>query len=197
MEIHESHAHRMKTWSVIKALAPIVLEHVNGCIAEVGMGWSTLVFAQIAIELGVKQYSCDRSRRVRKKMNMLLDNYDLNHENLIIDPRSSWVFAEEFKDTIAVLLLDGKHTLEVVQRELELFMPNIAPSGVVFIHDTCPWRKTYNRKTKLGRELTLPLIKKELKADETIEVFTWPYTAAGCGLTMVMKKDMTQPWYRL
>jgi hypothetical protein len=76
-------------------------------------------------------------------------------------------------------------------------MPKVATGGVIFLHDTSPWKRTYNKKINMGRELTLPLIKKELKADETIEVFTWPYTAANCGLTMILKKDMTQPWYRL
>ena len=40
-------------------------------------------------------------------------------------------------------------------------------------------------------------VRQELETRDDIQIFTWPYTAANCGLTMVMKKEPNRPYYKL
>ena len=70
----------------------------------------------------------------------------------------------------------------------------------MFFHDTCPMQGYYERKLEkkgIENEMSTWRLKSVLKSRDDIEVFTWPYTASNCGLTMILKKDITLPFYRL
>jgi len=66
----------------------------------------------------------------------------------------------------------------------------------MFLHDTCPWKSTYEKKIAGGKQITTHQVRKALERNDKLDVFTWRYTASNCGLTMVLKKDMTEPFYR-
>ncbi|MHA2009881.1 MAG: class I SAM-dependent methyltransferase [Promethearchaeota archaeon] len=180
-------------------LIPIILANVDkGCTAEVGIGYSSMVFVRHSINLNVNHYSCDK----KKSRCDWLEKYTKEQEkpcnNVNIYRGKSYAFAEWLPEPPAVVLLDGNHNLGVVETEISLFLPKLVVGGVIFLHDTCPWEATYKRKLETkGKRMTLHLIKDKLKANPELEVFTWPYTASYCGLTMILKKDMNQPWYRL
>ncbi|MHA2055617.1 MAG: class I SAM-dependent methyltransferase [Candidatus Hodarchaeales archaeon] len=183
----------VEDWAIMDVLTPIILSHVKGCIVEIGIGWSSIVFAKHSKDLNVKFYSCDK----KKARCEWLKEWEGFHDNIVIYHNNSFAFAKWLKETPAIIFLDGNHTTSIVEKEISLFLPKLATNGVMFLHDTCPWQSTYEKKTAKGKDMQLYTIKNKLKKDPSLEVFTWPFTAASCGLTMILKKDMNEPWYRI
>ena len=97
-------------------------------------------------------------------------------------------FIKDLKLYPAVVFLDGEHTYKTLRMEVDYFLPRLQTGGVMFIHDTFPHSVRMVKKDGTG---TMPediyRIRQELERDPDLDVFTWPYTALSCGLTMVMK----------
>ena len=105
---------------------------------------------------------------------------------------------DQFDDTPALVLIDGNHMAGVVRQEAHFFIERLATGGVIFMHDTMPPEGGYERKLKQkNKEMDTYKVRQELEKLPYIEVFTWPYSSGGCGLTMVLKKDMERKFYRL
>lgn len=181
-------------WAIMDRLADVILTHVEGCIVEIGAGLSTLVFAKHGKAFDREFYTCDSSLSKCE----WIQKQDIHYDKLFVHQEKSTEFMKTFDKTPAIVFIDGDHRFHVVQVEFDFFIDKLAVGGVIFFHDTCPLEGYYERKLeKTGREMNTYKMKKVLKERDDIEVFTWPYTAAGCGLTMVLKKDMTAPFYRL
>jgi hypothetical protein len=169
--------HQMNGWKIIELLVPVILYFRPYCIVEIGAGASTLYFARLAEEAGVKLYSCDKSPR----------------KNIVYFPGHKFhqvmseEFMENFDDTPGIVLIDANHSYEMAKKEFDFFFEKLVPWGVIFLHDTLPAHEEYLEPTachdcyRLRQELE--------QRTEEMDCFTWPFTAGYQGLTMVIKKD--------
>jgi len=178
-------------WVVLDRLAEIILANVDGCIVEIGVGLSTLIFEEHAKTYNRTFYTVDK--RI-SKCNWVKEN--TTYDKIIINNQSSNNFMKTFEDSPALILLDGSHKLSTVEAEASFFLDKMNIGGVLFIHDTSPQIKHYERKVEQGKKMNTYEVRKTLEKDNRYDVFTWRYTAAKCGLTMVLKKDINDPIYR-
>lgn len=182
-------------WIIVDRLADVILTCVEGCIVEIGVGHSSFTLAKHAQAFDRIYHACDSSW---KRCDWLEKQPEIVFDKLIVHRKKSTEFIETFDDTPAIVFIDGNHRIKTVIYEFEFFIKKLAVGGVMFFHDTCPMEGYYERKLeKRGREMNTWRLKPYLKLRDDIEVFTWPYTAATCGLTMVLKKDMSAPFYRV
>lgn len=170
---------------IAEVLAPIIINFTGkNCIVEIGSGGtSTPLLARVGQQTGVKFYSCDIRREVKPL-------YPLHFP--VIMP--SFDFIKTFNDTPSIVFIDGNHDHEITMVEMEFFLKKMVVGGVIFMHDTYPPTEKHlshgacsdSYKTRLHYE----------KRREIVDVFTWPYTAGNCGLTMYLKKAEGRPFYR-
>jgi len=192
---------KRKHWIVVDRLAPIILSNVEGCVVDIGIGRSTETLYEHSTQFHREHYSCDISNQVSKWARKLFPK-------IKFFLGSSFDFMKQFPNiSIAIIFIDGNHHYSTVIEEIKFFLPKLSSGGVMFIHDTLPkdWQEVYgymNEKPgrKYGRHIDVCcdsyLVRQELEARRDLMVFTWPYTAANYGLTMVMKKEMTGPKFR-
>lgn len=184
-------------WIIIDRLADIILTCVEGCLVEIGVGHSSFILSKHAQAFDRTYHACDSSW---KRCDWLEAQPNIIFDKLVVHRKKSLDFMKEFDDTPAIVFIDGDHRIKNVIKEFEFFIERLVVGGVIFFHDTCPMEGYYERKIEergMRREMSTWRLKSHLKARNDIEVFTWPYTAATCGLTMVLKKDMSGPFYRL
>jgi len=181
-------------WIMLDRLCDVILSNVPGNIVEIGCGYSTIVLAKHAEAFGVQLHTCDYSTR---KCNWVKDTF--KYEGIKVYNMRSTHFIWDFKDEPAIVFIDGDHRAVVLRKEVDFFLPIVKPNGVIFLHDTCPRETTYIKKTAGGKIMDTYVVRKELEQRENkdFDIFTWPYTAGNCGLTMILKKDLTQPFYRI
>lgn len=178
-------------WTIIEQLGPVILKYVEGCIVEIGIGKSTHIFLKFATEFNRDHYCFDAKER----------------KCVWAEERGSKAFFGDTRETltqfpdipVALSLIDGDHRYEIAIREVLFFLERLAPGGMIFLHDTYP-PENFVRKNGKGRGKVgcgdVYRVRQELETRKDIQVFTWPYTAADCGLTMVMKKDPNRPYCR-
>jgi hypothetical protein len=172
-------------WIIVDRLADIILYYVKGCIVEIGLGRSTKVLAKHAREAGVKHYAVDvSSRRCRKTRN----NSEIQHDGLIIYNGTSLDFIKTFDDTPALVFIDGCHNAEVVIQEAMFFVHKLLPGGVIFLHDTYLTEEWAGRLDRKNWFADTYVARWELENLKDIWCFTFPYSAQGTGLTMVLKR---------
>ena len=179
-------------WIILECLSDIILYNIKGCIVEIGMGFSTSILSNIAEKHSVNFYTCDKSH---KTFNKVKDG--IEYENFKPYFATSEDFMKSFNDTPAVVFLDGDHSYDILKQEVYFFLDKMLYGGVLFMHDTTPIMGRYESKIEQGRKMTTHLMRKEIELNKDYDVFTWRYTAANCGLTMVLKKDLSEPFYRV
>jgi predicted O-methyltransferase YrrM len=165
-------------------LADIILAHVKGCVVDIGIGPSTEVLLKHAKEFNISHYSCDINakkcewaRRVGCKA----------YEGRSLD------FIKELDDPpVALVFIDGEHLYKTVKQEVEFFLLLLSYGGIIFLHDTNPPEK-YRSNSGSGCGDVYKL-RQELEGNKELQIFTWPYTAAKCGLTMIMKGVKMERW---
>lgn len=170
-------------------IADVVLRHLKGlCVVEVGMGGTTSILSDLAKAYKRKLYSCDINIGKAKM-------YTTDYPRHIVFPGTSFDFIAQFDDTPAVVFLDGSHDYKIVSKEVDFFFERLTRWGVIFIHDTYPPTEEHAQlQVKCG---DIWRLRQEWEQKRDIcECFTWPFTASGCGLTMILKKDTDRPFYR-
>jgi len=177
------------------------LSNVDGCIVDIGIGRSTQVLYDSSIKFSRGHFSCDTSNQTSRWAKKLFPKI-----NFFLG--TSFDFMKQFPDIpVAIVFIDGDHHYPTVIEEVNFFLPKLSPGGVMFLHDTLPreWREVYgymNEKPgrKYGRHIDVVcdsyLVRQELEQRKELMTFTWPYTAANFGLTMVMKKEKDAPIFR-
>lgn len=176
--------HNREDWVIIENLIDVILNNVEGCVVEIGVGVSTIVLFEHTSKMGVKQFSCDINK---KKCNWAKEFIGLE-----IFEGKSLDFIKQFPNIpVAFVLLDGDHTYSVVIKELNFFLSKLSPGGVIFIHDTLP-RSAKN----VNEKYTVYKVRQEIEQRSDLRIFTWPYTAWNSGLTMIMQKEKNPPYYR-
>ena len=178
---------RPEQWVIVDTLAPIILKHVRGDILEIGMGGSTDVLIKHAKLNSRNLFSCDIDQRKCVKKTSFHKVFCL----------PSIAFIEYMKDKqtgpsgkLALGIIDGDHSSSVLGPELTYFASRdvLASGGVIFLHDT----NLYDRRRKIDAFC----VKEQYEQDPNYDVFTWPYTASSCGLTMIAHRDPKGPFYR-
>lgn len=171
-------------WSVLSGLCDIILYHRHFCIVELGAGESSKILGQAAQKANVKFYSVDKNER---KKYAYKDTYYFH----LMDSEK---FMETFNDTPAIVLIDANHRYEIAKKEFEFFFDKLVEGGVIFLHDTYP--PCEEMLLEYACSDVYRLRQDIEKMDKNLlDVFTWPYTAKWCGLTMVIKKEKERPYW--
>lgn len=169
-------------WEIMEKLTNEILKHRDGPIVEIGAGSSTEMFADIAMKYERKLYTCDI------KMGGMFNVFDepLFEDHICFIGKSK-DFIKMFNENPAVVFIDGQHTYETVKMETDFFLSKLETGGVMFFHDMFPYLERLIHDDKGTKCSTAYKMRQELERNADIDVFTWPYTAQGVGLTMVMK----------
>ena len=170
-------------WVILETLAEIILSCRRGCVVEIGAGSSTLILAKLAEKEKVHLYTCDLGKDIPPIFNGHFHFHG-----------SSFDFINQFDHHPSVVFLDGNHDHKITMIEVEFFLKKLVIGGVIFMHDTYPPTEKHldirnccdSYKTRVEYE----------KKRDIVDIFTWPYTAGNCGLTMIIKKDPERPYYR-
>ena len=72
--------------------------------------------------------------------------------------------------------------MPLFEDEINSFLPRLALGGIMFVHDTTIY---HLRRYSQWKHIEF------LDKANSHYLFTWPYTAGQCGLTMIMKRDIT------
>jgi len=179
---------RHQDWTIIKQLGDVILRNAGGCIFEIGLGKSTPVLLKFARSFKRDHYCFDKKQRK-------CDWAEQHGCKVFLG--NSLDFLKEFPDIpVAMGLIDGDHQYKIAVQEFDFFVEKLSTNGVIFLHDTFPPFERWVQES--GRRCgNVYKLRQELEARDDIQVFTWPYTAANCGLTMVMKKEPNRPYYRI
>jgi hypothetical protein len=171
-------------WSILASLCDIILYHRPFCIVELGAGASTPFLAQSAERFRVDMHSVDI-----KPWKARLYKGKFHYHNMLIED-----FMKDFNETPAIVLIDANHDYEVAKKEFEFFFDKLVEGGVIFLHDTYP---PCERMLAQNSCSDVYRLRQDIeKMDKNIlDVFTWPYTAKWCGLTMVIKKEKERPFW--
>jgi len=181
----------MDNWIILDSLVPVVLNNIQGCIVEIGLGNSTLILNKYANQFNRKHYACDKKPRV---CDWVKANTKSN--NLIIHNCISFDMMKVFNDKPAIIFIDGNHSYRVVKEEVDFFLPKLVPGGMMFLHDTYLCKRWYERYKRKGKETDTYKIRQDLENNRDVYTMTFPYTAAWCGLTIILKKDLNRPHYQ-
>ena len=180
-----------RKWIILDLLAGVILAYRKGCVVEIGVGpslnSSTGVLYRRAEEANVKFYTCDTSER---KTKILYGLYDYSKH--IHFHGTSENFMKKFNDKPSIVFIDGSHKKEMVIKEVRFFLNIMRKGGVIFLHDTFPPSKRFLNSRKCG-----DVYKARQELEKEMNCFTWPYTAADVGLTMIMKHDKNRPHFRM
>ncbi len=187
-------------WRMLDMLTGMILKFSKGCVVEIGIGASTKLLMDHASAHNLKFYTCDlksfegsfvgRYRKFSlsfdKKDPEILYGENMIYANHIHFEGPSLDFIKTFKDTPSIVFLDGCHDYEVVKEEFYFFFNLLKLGGVIFIHDTLPFKKKSLRKEFCSDAYRL---RREIESStEFTDCFTWSSTANNVGLTMVMKR---------
>ena len=178
-----------KGWHLLVYICAGILKYKPGPIVEIGMGASSLEFAYLAQNAKVKFYSCDLV------MGGMFGAFKgkLFPEHICFIGKSE-DFIKTFDDEPVIVFMDGQHDYEVVKMETRFFLKKMKPEGVLFMHDTFPPARHHLEKNPRPHDVYK--MRQELERNPNYDVFTWPYSALGMGLTMVMKHRRDRPFWR-
>ena len=178
-----------KEWAIIDLLSDFILSHSSGDIFECGIGRSSHILNKYAVEYNRTHHVCDINWKKIVRNGKYL-------ENLNAFTGKSLDFIKTIHDiSIAIAFIDGEHLYETVMKELDFVFERLNKNGIIFLHDTYPhtesWAVDENRYSG-----NVYKVRQELEKRSDLQIFTWPYGAENCGLSMVMKKEKNRPFYR-
>ena len=171
-------------WIILERLIEPIMTSRRGCIVEIGMGASTQMFAKAAQRYGVKLHSCDKS---------VLKAGQPYHKGHTVFIGTSFDFMKQFKDTPSIVLIDGCHDYAVVKKEFEFFLDKLIEGGVIWLHDTAPFKEELLESNACSDSWKL---RQEIERRTDVDCLTWLYTGIGMGLTMVLKRETNPPYWR-
>ncbi len=180
------------SWTMLDVIVPVILDNIEGPIVEIGMGESTTILGDHAYQKDKKLYSCDIEIggmfRVFDKP--LFDNH------FCFIGRSEDFIKQYDGDNPAIVFIDGEHTYKTVKMEVDFFLPKLREGGVIFMHDTFPQEERLLETDEHGRKPgDIYKVRQELEKNTDVDVMTWPYTANGVGLTMVLKHKKDREYW--
>ena len=167
-----------REWIIMDVLADIVLDNVEGCVVDIGIGPSTEILRWKTEERSIKQYTCD--------VNPLKCEWARSVGCTVYEMKST-DFIKEFDDSpISILFIDGEHKVETVIEEIMSLLPKLAEHGIIFLHDTYPPKGWINKDgIHCG---TVYKAREVIEAMPDLQIFTFPFTAMNCGLSIIGRK---------
>ena len=185
-----------KEWIIMDRISDIILANVDGCVVDIGMGFSTIVLAKHAKAFGRTQYSVE----ARKKRAKWYKSQNLHSKHIIVNDKVE-NFIETFNEEISIVFYDADHRYPIVRKVFDSLIELVNPWGVFFIHDTFPPYETRAPRLSTSEDkggADSYKLRQELEKDDRFWTFTWPYEtqAQGYGLTMVMKKKPDEEYFR-
>lgn len=183
---------RRQDWIIIERLGDIILRNVDGHIFEIGVGFSTPIFSNLAADFDRNLYCFETNEKMCDLAKMF--------GATVFQGKSLANIEKLSETTIAMGLIDGRHRAGTVRAEISFFLKRLSPGGVIFLHDTYSCKSPILKSAKNFTEKMIGdvyKVRKELESLDTIQIFTWPYTAMNCGLSMVMKMDPDRPYYEM
>lgn len=165
-------AHKLMIYSIVRGIKP-------KAILEIGIrsGVSTMAMCW-AVEDGkinVDYHCCDINREcenIQAQTNVFLNFHIMPSDGL----------AKEWNKKIDILFIDGCHEYSQVKRDYLNFGKFVNQGGFIFLHDTNPPSERYKTSNYCWDAYK---ILEDLKADQSIEFVTFPYSF---GLTVCRKK---------
>jgi len=148
------------------------------------MGHSTCILAKHAQNFRRRMYSCDKSPNFTKW------HCYSGHSVFIGSDKD---FMNQFEDIPSLVFLDGPHDYDSLIVEVKFFLERMTINGVMFIHDTYPPIEEHLRPTACGDAYR---VRQELEEMKDVQVFTWPHSIVGSGLTMILKQEKNRPFYQ-
>jgi len=179
-------------WAIMEVLVPKILAYTEGPIVEIGMGESTTILADCAFQSERRLYSCDI------EIGGMFKVFDkpLMENHICFIGKSEDFITQYDGDDPAVVFIDGEHKYETVKMEVDFFLPRLADGGVMFMHDTFPQEERLLETDEYGRKPgDIYKVRQDLERNPEVDVMTWPYTANGVGLTMVLKHKQDREYW--
>ena len=183
---------RRQDWTIIERLGDTILRNVNGHIFEIGVGFSTPILSNLASDFDRNLYCFEKSRA--------RCDWALVFGGTVFQGNSLSNIEKLSETTIAMGLIDGRHEAATVRKEVSFFLERLSIGGVIFLHDTYSCKSPLLRPAESITEEMIGdvyKVRKELESLDNVQIFTWPYTAMNCGLSMVMKMDPNRPYNEL
>lgn len=190
--------HRM---GFLGVFADFVLSSIEGAVAEIGCGESSIYLSHVARKYGRRMYHCDIAPD--KILNPLtVPGYMLSvdliagpiagkqfefQNSLFFMAGSDEFFADVNPRGLALSFIDGDHNYAQAKKDFENFLERTYENGYILLHDTYPPTEEYLcPDSKCGDVYKL---RQELEKDPRVDVMTLPIgTAMGVGLTICRKK---------
>lgn len=170
-------------WGLMSVIADCTLNYVKGEILEIGAGESSIYLSKLAEKYNRNCYHIEFSKSGVENMRNTKGYFGDN--SIVYNCKSEEFFKIERPGPLAVSFIDGDHEYEKVDEDLTNVLSYTVEDGIVFLHDTLPPTEDWAVPEKCG---TVFLLRKELEENEMLDVFTFPFTAFGAGLTMVKKR---------
>ena len=170
-------------WGLLGVLSDCILNYVKGDLLEIGCGESSIYMSKLAEKYNRTCYHVEYSKSGVENMKNTKGYFGKN--SVVYNGKSDDFFIDASMSPLALSFIDGDHTYETVRDDFWSTHSYLASGGHIFLHDTYPPDKSWTVDHKCGSVFKL---RHELEADETLEVFTFPFTAFNVGLTMVKER---------
>lgn len=172
-------------WGLLGVLADYVLYYVPGCIVEVGCCESSIYFSRLGEKYNRKVYHCDLQRSIIENCLTVAGYFGRNSSTYIMS--SDQFFASvELDSPAAIVFIDGDHEYEPVARDFRNACRVLHPSGFIFLHDTLPPTEEWTGPTRCGGVYRL---RREIEENPRFDIFSFPFTAWGVGLSVVRRRE--------
>jgi hypothetical protein len=170
-------------WGLLSVLSDCILNYVKGDILEIGSGESSIYFSKLAEKYDRNCYHIEYSKSGVENMRNTKGYF--GEESIVYNVKSDDFFEYERPGPLALSFIDGDHEYEQVERDFFNVSSYTVEDGVIFLHDTLPIDEKWAVPEKCG---TVFILRRELERHENFDVFTFPFTAFGVGLTMVKRR---------
>lgn len=182
-------------WGLFGVLIDYTLSYLEGCIVEIGVGWSSIYVTAVAKKYNRQTFHCDIQHGVMANF-ASVDGYFKEDATLYVG-NSDDFFKEIDFPPVAVALIDGGHKYEQAKKDFENLFPLMVDNGFIFIHDTYPPEEDWTTPNMCGDGYRL---RQELEKRTDLDCFTFVYAqtvrAMGVGLTIIRKKPKDLPHFQ-
>jgi hypothetical protein len=171
-------------WGLFGILADYVLNYTPGCIIEVGCCETSLFLSALADKYNRRVYHCDIQSSVIENCKTVPGYFSPTRSSTFIMSSDEFFKTLKLEEPAALVFIDGDHVYEQVRKDFINALTVLHPNGFIFLHDTAPPDQEWIGETRCG---TVYKLRRELEKDRDFNVFTFPHTAWGVGLSMIRR----------
>ncbi len=111
----------------------VIMLPENPVIINIGAGFGTSVIAMLEKRSDAFIFSIDKKPRSEEYENLLASKIDTSRcLRILSDSRRA---GKNFPYMVDMVFVDGDHSNEAVQRDIDSWLPKIAAGGVILFHD--------------------------------------------------------------